>query len=320
MPEVARRDHATTEQLSALLDNRAEPGELPFLTDHVVGCDACRRELNELGAVRDLLRRLPIELPPRSFTLAPPARPAPRFRRLIPITRALSAIAAIFCVLLFAADAMGTTYEPAPVQKVTSAIRPDVAAKPAESVNRAAPAATVAPAAPASQPAPRAARPAQAQPTVAASEAPPAAAAPAIAAAPPPQAQPQPAPAAPSGRGASSASSTSPSGGTSGRSADSALATPSGAGAALAPTAAQSQAPATVTAMATSGPSAAPTTQAFAPAAAPPAQTEGLLGLSPLRAASLILGLAAVILFLGSVLLKRVALAPLDARYDGLDR
>src|SRR5205823_13624420 len=131
-------------QLSALLDNRAEPSELPSLTDHVVGCDACRRDLNELRAVRDLLRRLPIELPPRSFTIAPPARPVPRFRRLVPITRALSAIAAVCCVLLFAADALGTQYDPAPVQKVTSAIRPEVAAKPAQSVPNASRAAATA--------------------------------------------------------------------------------------------------------------------------------------------------------------------------------
>jgi len=69
VPEVARQDHASTEQLSALLDSRAEPAELPFLTSHVVECTRCAHELDGLRTVRDLLRSLPIQLPPRSFTI-----------------------------------------------------------------------------------------------------------------------------------------------------------------------------------------------------------------------------------------------------------
>ena len=42
-------------------------------------------------------------------------------------------------------------------------------------------------------------------------------------------------------------------------------------------------------------------------------------GISALQGASLVLGLLAVGLFIASVLLKRVALAPLDARRDGMD-
>src|SRR5207237_189923 len=42
-------------------------------------------------------------------------------------------------------------------------------------------------------------------------------------------------------------------------------------------------------------------------------------GLSPLRGASLVLGLLAVGLFIASVLLRRVAMAPIDGRFDGAD-
>ncbi len=67
-------------------------------------------------------------------------------------------------------------------------------------------------------------------------------------------------------------------------------------------------------------PSAPPTAQAAAQPTAPPSQNVALLGLSPLRTASFVLGLLAVGLFIGSVLLKRVALAPLDLQRDGFDR
>jgi hypothetical protein len=109
--EVGRADHASTEQLSALLDGRAEADERTFLAGHVERCVVCSNELADLRSVRDLLRALPIYLPPRSFAVPiKSARRARRFRRLVPITRALGAVAAMLCVVLFSVDAMQTGY------------------------------------------------------------------------------------------------------------------------------------------------------------------------------------------------------------------
>jgi hypothetical protein len=190
--EVSGGGHASTEQLSALLDDRAEPEERTFLAGHVDQCAACARELADLDSVRDLLRRLPVHLPPRDFTIpvveAVPARP--RFRRLIPLTRALGTIAAALCVLLFAADALrlgsenaAPTLDGSAAFQITTAARATAPpAKPAEAANSAAPAVTARPAdAPKLAEAPKAAevpRPAEA--------AKPAAPAPAAAAPPAP--------------------------------------------------------------------------------------------------------------------------------------
>jgi hypothetical protein len=110
--EVGRADHASTEQLSALLDGRAEADERTFLAGHVEQCMVCSNELADLSSVRDLLRALPIYLPPRSFAVPiESARRARRFRRLVPITRALGAVAALLCVVLFAVDATQAGYD-----------------------------------------------------------------------------------------------------------------------------------------------------------------------------------------------------------------
>lgn len=120
MREVDRAEHASTEQLSALLDGRAEPDEQGFLAGHVERCVVCSSELADLRSVRDLLRALPVYLPPRSFTIpVEPARPTRRFGRLVPLTRALGTIAAVLCVVLFSVDAMQTGYDaPAPMSSV----------------------------------------------------------------------------------------------------------------------------------------------------------------------------------------------------------
>ena len=79
MREIGRPDHASTEQLSALLDERAEPGERWFLTDHVGECGACASELDGLRSVQSLLRALPVHMPPRNFTVPVPMT-QPRLR------------------------------------------------------------------------------------------------------------------------------------------------------------------------------------------------------------------------------------------------
>jgi len=111
--EVGRAEHASTEQLSAWLDGRAEPEEQGFLAGHLTGCIVCSNELADLRSVRDLLRALPVYLPPQSFDIRREAGrpPAQRYRRLVPLTRALGAVAAVLCVVLFSVDAMQTGYE-----------------------------------------------------------------------------------------------------------------------------------------------------------------------------------------------------------------
>lgn len=112
MREVGRAEHASTEQLSALLDGRAESDELVFLAGHVEQCITCSHELADLRAVRDLLRALPVYLPPRSFTIpVEAARPVRRYGVLIPLTRVLGTVAAVLCVVLFSVDAIQTGYE-----------------------------------------------------------------------------------------------------------------------------------------------------------------------------------------------------------------
>jgi hypothetical protein len=175
--EIGRPDHASSEQLSALLDERSEPEDRAFLAEHVDDCVVCSNELADLRSVRDLLRAMPVYLPPRSFTIPiEVAPPAPRFRRLIPLTRVLGALAAVLCVVLFATDAMQLGERAAPVPdggaafQITTAARQsapqakpamsaaesgraDAAARPAEAAKPARPAATAVATAPPGAPA-----------------------------------------------------------------------------------------------------------------------------------------------------------------------
>jgi hypothetical protein len=129
MPDVIGPGHASVDQLSALLDDRAESAELPFLTDHLTACDRCTDELQGLRAVRGLLRSLPVRLPPRDFTI-PVQAPIHRVSRLVPITRVLSALAAVLCVILFSVDALGAAPQHAPpLASLTTEMRPDAGSR-----------------------------------------------------------------------------------------------------------------------------------------------------------------------------------------------
>ena len=100
------RGHAPTELLSTWLDRQVEPTEAEPLERHLAECGACRDELAELGAVRNLLRSLPDVPPPRSFALAPPVESA-RFSRFLPWTRGAAAIAAAVFVVFLSLDLLG---------------------------------------------------------------------------------------------------------------------------------------------------------------------------------------------------------------------
>ena len=155
MRDLGRAQHASSEQLSALLDNRAEPDEQAFLAEHVQACVLCSSELADLRSVRSMLRAMPVYLPPRSFTIPVPAAaaaavaatapmpiPVPLGRRsvrtrLAPITRALSALAAVLCVVFFSADAMYTNVDSLkPLSETSGALQITAARAPTSTTAR----------------------------------------------------------------------------------------------------------------------------------------------------------------------------------------
>ncbi|HZT07176.1 MAG TPA: zf-HC2 domain-containing protein [Chloroflexota bacterium] len=62
-------DHATTEQLSALIDAALPPDELSQVESHLAQCERCKKELRELRQTVALLRAVPPAAAPRSFKL-----------------------------------------------------------------------------------------------------------------------------------------------------------------------------------------------------------------------------------------------------------
>jgi len=74
------------------------------MESHIEGCDACRRELESLGATVNLLHRVPLVSPPRSFALAevvPERRPV-AFGAL----RVATAVAVLVLAFFFVGDAL----------------------------------------------------------------------------------------------------------------------------------------------------------------------------------------------------------------------
>lgn len=74
------------------------------MESHIEGCDACRRELESLGATVNLLHRVALVSPPRSFALAEvvPVRGPAAFGAL----RIATAAAVLVLAFLFVGDAM----------------------------------------------------------------------------------------------------------------------------------------------------------------------------------------------------------------------
>ncbi len=67
-----RNEHVLLEDLSAYVDGEiTDPTELERIERHLGSCDVCRRELDELRAVSELLSELPEIEAPRSFRLSP---------------------------------------------------------------------------------------------------------------------------------------------------------------------------------------------------------------------------------------------------------
>ncbi|MEA2640857.1 MAG: hypothetical protein QOF51_2251 [Chloroflexota bacterium] len=113
-----RGEHATTEELSALLDDALTEEERLVVEAHLASCAACAAELDHLRSVVAMLHVLPDVRLPRSFAIPATQRLAaePRFVRAaaLPILRpvwlrALSGVAAAMVVVLLAFDASSSS-------------------------------------------------------------------------------------------------------------------------------------------------------------------------------------------------------------------
>lgn len=92
--------------LSPYIDGQLSASDREGMEGHLEGCQACRRELESLRATVNLLHRVTMASPPRSFAIAkaaPKALPAAvwSFR----VLRVATAIAALLLVFVFAGDA-----------------------------------------------------------------------------------------------------------------------------------------------------------------------------------------------------------------------
>ena len=59
----------TQEELSAFLDHELDSATQARVADHVAGCDECRARLDGLRETAHAIRALPMETPPRTFTV-----------------------------------------------------------------------------------------------------------------------------------------------------------------------------------------------------------------------------------------------------------
>lgn len=103
-----RNEHATDEELSAMLDGELPAARQTAVAAHAGRCERCTEALEQLGQIRTLLQGLPQERAPRSFALTPemaggrPA-PSPAAPKRSPLVFA-PAVALTLLVALFAVD------------------------------------------------------------------------------------------------------------------------------------------------------------------------------------------------------------------------
>ena len=83
--------------LSPYIDHQLTPSEQGLVEAHIERCQACQRELESLRAVVNLLHRVPIVSPPRSFAIA---EAVPR-RRAVPVAVFGAATAVALLLLAF---------------------------------------------------------------------------------------------------------------------------------------------------------------------------------------------------------------------------
>lgn len=112
MKNALRHNHPddASELISSYLDEALSLVERRRVDRLLHECDACSAELQELRALRQLLRSVPAPLPRRSFTLDPSVG-APRMR-LFPIFRFASLAAALLLFVVLGFDALGRGAQP----------------------------------------------------------------------------------------------------------------------------------------------------------------------------------------------------------------
>src|SRR5437879_11759638 len=71
----------TLEELSAYLDHELDSAAEARVADHVAACDQCRARLEGLRETAHAIRALPMETPPRRFTIPEQRRPGWRWGR-----------------------------------------------------------------------------------------------------------------------------------------------------------------------------------------------------------------------------------------------
>lgn len=92
--------------LSPYIDGQLGPSDREGMESHLEGCRACRRELESLRATVNLLHRVTMVSPPRSFAIAKAApKPLPAAVWSFGVLRVATAIAALLLVFVFAGDA-----------------------------------------------------------------------------------------------------------------------------------------------------------------------------------------------------------------------
>jgi len=108
--------HLGDDILNAVIDGVATDQEREVVESHTATCDTCRRQLDDLRAIKMLLGNLPEVAPPRSFRLTEEQARKPisiradqpsTIVRLLPIVRTLSVAAILAVMVLGGAVALG---------------------------------------------------------------------------------------------------------------------------------------------------------------------------------------------------------------------
>ena len=99
--------------LSPYIDRQLTSSEVGLVEAHLERCGTCRQELESLRAVVNLVHRVPLVSPPRSFAIA---EAVPK-RRAVPMAvfSAATAVAVLFLAFFFVSDALNLFASEVPV-------------------------------------------------------------------------------------------------------------------------------------------------------------------------------------------------------------
>jgi hypothetical protein len=96
-------EHLDTERISAYIDGELPPDDMRRVEYHLMSCETCRREYDDLRGVATLVRELPVYLPRREISLegAGASDGSAVLARIIEFSKPL-AVAAILIIVAFA--------------------------------------------------------------------------------------------------------------------------------------------------------------------------------------------------------------------------